>query len=1115
MRARQMRGSSVWQLAALLLLLTAGGTRARAQATTATLVGTVTDSSGAALGHATVTLTNQGTGQAYTHQTNDSGNYEFTFLPPGVYTVKVEDQGFSGSVTKDVQATVNTTNRTDVALKAGSAAQTVTVTDQAPALQTDRADVSAQIETKQVSDLPVGNSRNFQALESLVPGVSAPIYDHSSFFDAQNSQSFQVNGQAELANNLQLEGIDDNERTGLLQVYIPPAAAIQTVDVETSNYAPEFGRAAGAVTNVVLKSGTNQFHGSAYEYNEVSTTGARSYFNNTGKFPRFTNNYYGATIEGPIFKDKTFFFADFLRYQNHQSQFNQFSLPTAAFRNGDLSASPTPIYDPATGNADGTGRQQFLDNQINPKRFSPVATRILSLLPLPNVPGAGTVNNFQENLGFTQDATSYDIKLDQRLRAEDDLTYRFSHQTVETFQQPAFGAAGGPAGGGGFQGNGTNNTYNTAGEYTHVFSPRLLTGVRVGVNHYRNNARQTDYGTDASNAIGIPGVNVSAFTSGLAAVSVPGYANATLSGASPLVGYSASIPWNRGESNIDAANSWTDIFGNHSLKFGFEVRRVRDDLTQGQTYSPRGIFEYAEGQTGLNAPGQKTSYGNDFASFVLDVPNLVGRDVNVGDASWRQTLYFAYVQDTWQATHNLTLTYGVRWEFYPPANPKNKGGFSQYSPADNTLHVAGYGSVPSDLGLPVNNKNFEPRVGAAYRVGNRTVVRAGFGISHTPFQDNNYAYNYPVRQNVSFNPTSSYTAALRTDGSVATLENGFPAAPVSAIPANGIITNAPLTSSWNVVNPDYKDPYVMSYNLAVQQDFGRGWVADFAYVGNQGRHVPSYYNINAGLIAGAGAKGQPEYLAFGRTASTTIMAKGTSSNYNGLQVKVTHRFQNGLSWTSGLAFQKAMGYVSSTTGLATFDFYLDPQRDYAPVNWDRRVTYSQSIIYELPFGRNKPLLQHGIGAAALGGWQASTVWSADTGTPLFLQASASSLNAPGNTVQLPNQIASFHRIGSIGSGKQWFDTSAFVQPTGLTYGNAPKNGYYGPGLATFDASLFRTIPVHESIALQLRADAFNALNHPNFANPGTSLTSTNFGQVTAPLSGYAPRVLNFAATVKF
>jgi hypothetical protein len=1096
-------------------LLLGGGAGAFGQATTATLVGTVTDTSGAALNHATVTITDQNTGQTYAHQTNESGNYEFTLLPPGVYSVEVADQGFASAVTKNVQATVNTTNRTDVKLNPGGASQTVTVTDQAPALQTDRADVSAQIETKQVSDLPVGSSRNFQALESLVPGVSAPIYDHSSFFDAQNSQSFQVNGQAELANNLQLEGIDDNERTGLLQVYIPPAAAIQTVDVETSNYAPEFGRAAGAVTNVVLKSGSNQFHGSAYEYNEVSTTGARDYFNNTGKFPRFTNNYYGATIGGPIIKDRTFFFGDFLRYNNHSSAFNQFTVPTAAFRSGDLSASPTAIYDPATGNADGTGRQQFVNNQIDPRRFSPVAVKILSLVPLPNIPGAGTANNFQENLGFNQDSTQFDVKLDQRLRAEDHLTYRYSWQRVTTFQQPAFGAAGGPAGGGGFQGTGTNTTYNTAGEYTHVFSPRLLTSVRVGVNHYRNNARQSDYGTDASTAIGIPGVNVNAYTSGLAAVSVPGYAGATLTGTSPLVGYSASIPWDRGESNIDAANNWNYILGNHSLKFGFEVRRVRDNLTQGQTFSPRGIFEYAEGQTGLNASGQKTSFGNDFASFLLDLPNVVGRDVNVGSGSWRQTLYFGYAQDSWQATHKLTLTYGLRWEFYPPANPDRKGGFSQYSPSDNTLHVSGYGAVPNDLGLPVRWANFEPRVGAAYRANARTVVRAGFGISHTPFQDNNYAFNYPVRQNVSFNSTSSYMPAVRTDGSIATLENGFPPAPVPTIPLNGIITNAPKSSAWTVVNPDYKDPYVMSYNLALQQDFGRGWVADFAYVGNMGRHIPANYNINAGLVAGAGSKGQPEFATFGRTATTNIMAYGTNSNYNGLQVKVTHRFQNGLSWTSGLAFQKSLGYISTGGGLAGFNFYLEPRRDYARLNWDRRVTYSQSFIYELPFGKNKAWLQQGFGSALLGGWQLSTVMSADTGTPLFLTASNASLNAPGNT-QVPNQMKPFRKLGSIGTAKPWFDTTAFAQPTAAAYGNTPKNGFTGPGLVTLDGSLFRTFPIHEALALQLRADAFNALNHPTFANPAVSLTSTSFGEITTTSNAASKaRVLQFAATLNF
>ncbi len=1079
-----------------------GAARAGAQATTGTLVGAVSDASGASVAHASVELTEQATGLKYTHETNDAGNYEFTFLPPGVYAVRVSDTGFETALTKDIPVTVNSTVRTDVALKTGDVAQTVTVTDQQPALQTDRADVSEQIQAKQIVELPVGNSRNFQALESLVPGVSAPIYDHSSFFDAQNSQSFNVNGQAETANNLQLEGIDDNERTGLLQVYVPPAAAIQTVDVETSNYAPEFGRSAGAVTNVVLRSGTNGFHGSVYEYNEVSAPNARNYFNRTGRFPRFTNNYYGATLGGPIIKNRTFFFADFLRYSNSQSQFNLFTVPTAAFRAGDLSASPTAIYDPATGNADGTGRQQFAGNQITAGRISPNAQAILALVPLPNTNGLAQVNNYQVNTGFAQTTDTFDVKLDHKLSAADQLTYRYSWQSTDTLQRPAFGLAGGPGASGG---NGTNRVYNTAAEYTHLFSPTLFTDVRVGVDHYRNSVRQSDYGTGASAAAGIPGVNVSAFTSGLANVTINTFS-------APLVGYSASYPWDRGETNIDFANNWTRILGNHSVKFGAEVRRVRDDLIQGQTFGPRGVFTFADGQTGLKgqtaAGNSKLSFGNDFASFLLDVPSAVGRDVNVNDASWRQTLYFGFVQDTWQATRDLTLTYGLRWEFYPPATPRATGGFSQYNPLDNTLQVAGYGAIPKDLGLRVNYRDFQPRVGVAYRAGARSVVRAGFGISNTPFQDNNYAFNYPVRQNVSFNATSSFTPAVG-----ANLATGFPPAPVAVVPASGIIQNAPVASQWTVVNPRYKDPTVMSFNLTVERDLGSGWVGDVAYVGNVGRQVPAYYNLNAGMVAGAGAAGQPEFATFKRTAVTNLMGKGTNSNYNSLQAKLLHRFANGLSTTSGYAYQKAMGYVSTTTGLASFNFYLDPQRDYAPLNWDRRHTFTQSFVYELPFGARKRFMQTGIAAAVLGGWQVSGVFSAGTGTPLFITASAAGLNAPGNA-QVPNLVAPFRRIKSIGAGRQWFDRTSFAAPVGAGYGNLGKNVYSGPGYVTFDSTLTRTLALTERLSLQLRADAFNALNHPNFANPTTDSTSSSFGQVTATANSNA-RVLQFAGTLNF
>ena len=1083
----------------------------RGQAVTGTLVGTITDSGGAVIPNTPVSITNQGTGAVTNATSNESGNFTFTFLPPGTYTVTVAAPGFQKKVTSGVSVPVNTTTRVDIALQTGSTSQTITVTDQAPLLQTDRADVSSQIEGRQVLELPVGNSQNFQETESLIPGVSAPIYDHSTFDDAQNSESFDVNGQCELSNNLQFEGIDDNERTGLLQVYIPPAAALQTVDVETSNYAPEFGRAAGAVTNIILKSGTNKLHGSAYEFNQVSALQARNYFNNSGVFPRDTYNYYGGTIGGPIIKDRTFFFGDFLRFGNYTNTYTLITVPTADFRAGNLSASPTPIYDPQTGNPNGTGRQQFSGNLIPGQRISPIAANVLSLIPLPNIPGAGATNNYQANPNFHQTSTQFDIKLDQVLRQADHLTFRYSWGNTDIVQNPIFGDAGGPASGGG-EGEGTNRVYNTALEYTRVISPTLFTELRGGIDHYRNNQTPSGYGTDLANQLGIPGVNVSPFTSGAPTIDITSYSE-------PLIGVGSSYPWIRGETNIDFVNNWTKIVGNHSFKFGGEVRRVRDDLVQGQTYGPRGVFTYADGQTGLNAPGATTSYGNDFASFLLDLPNQVGRDVNVGDASWRQTLYFAFFQDTWQATKALTLTYGLRWEFYPPANPRKSGGFSQYNLATNSLEVAGYGNIPKDLGMNVNNKDFEPRMGLAWRPLPQTVVRAGFGISYTPFQDNSYAFNYPVRQNVVFNSLNAYTPSVESDG--ATTENmaaGFPPAPQPTIPADGIIPNASITSTWTVVDTNYKDPYVISYNLTVERDLGNKWVGNVAYVGNVGRHIPGNYNMNAGQIAGAGASGQPEFATLGRTASTELLPKGTSSNYNSLQATLTRRLSNSLIATTGYAWQKALGYNSSQTGLGTYNFYLDFQRNYAPTLWNRSQTFVQSFVYSLPFGKGQRFLQSGPIASIFGGLQVSGLLSADTGTPLFFQASSSELNAPG-TDQVPNEIAPFHRLHGIGTTRNWFDTTAFVQPTGAVLGNMGQNVYSGPALVAFDASLQKEIAIREGIGLTLRMQAFNALNHPVFANPSTNLTSTSFGQVTSTLgsagTSESSRAMQIAATIHF
>lgn len=1118
--------SLLGMFACCILLLSFSGHEILAQEVTATLVGNVTDNSGAVIGNAQVKITEQQTGATRTQTTNASGNYEFPLLPPGIYTVQVSISGFQTKVLKDVHVPVNTTVRANVELQVGQVAQTVTVTDQAPLLQTDRGDVSQQIESKQVEDLPNGSTRNFQSLESLAPGVSTVIYDQSSFFNAQNSQSFQVNGQSAMSNNLQIEGIDDNEFSGALQVYIPPAEAIQTVDVETSNYSPEFGRSAGGVTNVVLKSGTNAFHGSAYEYNQVSATQARSYFNNTGVRPQFTYNYTGGALGGPIKKDRSFFFVDYLRTSNVQKLYELFTLPTAAFRTGDLSASPTPIYDPETGNPDGSDRSQFVTNGvpnvIPANRIDPIAAKLLTLLPDPNIPNAGFTNNYQTTLPYSQISNQFDAKFDENLNSNDHLVYRYSWQHVVTEQAPAFGDEGGGPGGtsAGFEGTGNQDIYNTAGEYTHVFSPTLLTELRLGVDHDHNTANPSGYGLDTSTQMGIPGANISPFTSGLSSILLSGYS-------SPLLGYSPYEPWDRAESNVDIVNDWTKIIANHSLKIGGEIRTNRQDLYQVASYSPRGEFEFSGGQTGLNARGSQTSIGNDFASFLLDVPSFVAREINadgnIGDASWREQLYFFFAQDTWQVSPKLTLTYGLRMGVLPPAYPKaSRGGFSQYDPTTNSLHLSGYpGGLSNTLGVGVH-VDYEPRVGFAYRVRPNIVLRGGFGISHTPWQSLSYAYNYPVRTNVSFNSLSTYTPALNNAGQPATLEQGFPAPEQVSVAPDGTVANAPIASSWSVVNTSYKDPAVASYNLTVEQNLGKGWVSSIAYVGNVGRHIPAGYNLNAGLIAGAGAKGQPEYNTFGRTASTTLYGYSTSSNYNSLQLTLKHQFSHGLAWSSSYAWQKAMGWMSNSVSDSGLSFYLPGtyHLNYSELSYNSAQTYAQSFVYQLPFGKSQPFLHSGVAGWAASGWELSSILHISTGTPLTFTASGQQLNAPG-TIQLAQQVSPFKKLHGIGTSHYWFDPTSFTTPSGATEGNIGQNIYSGPGLFTLDSSIFREFPIRDSLVLKLRMDAFNVLNHPVFNNPSTALTSASFGRVTSTagtgVNGTpgTPRQLQFAATFNF
>src|SRR5271170_6696991 len=619
-------------LLAVLLLLAAPF--AHGQAVSATLVGTVADATGAGVVGAKITIQEQATGISRETVTNESGNYTFPDLTPGTYSVVVAATGFKKETRPSVDVVVNTTTRVDLDLQPGSASETVTVTGTPAIMQTDRADVSTNLESTTLQTMPVAVNQNFQTLLTLVPGVGPPVFQHSQFFNAASSIQTEVNGQPREGNSYQIEGIDDDERTGLLQILIPPIQAIQTVDVSTSNYEAELGRAIGTVSNVIINSGTNKFHGMATEYIQNSALDARAYFNKS--VGHLVYNYFGGGVGGPIIKDKLFFYGDYWRSPDHEANSNILTIPppqwytpnAAGFidLSGPLESSGKgQIYDPTTGNPDGSGRTPFPNNQIPISKVNPVSLNLLKLLPAPNANLATNLtaptNNYSINLPFQKTTYRYDIKIDYQLTPKDHLSGRYNDQHVTIYQAPAFGPAGGGAAQGAFQGTGNQGTYSTGINYDHAFSGTLLTEARVGVAHYGNSSTPSGYGTNYATQAGIPGVNIDQFTSGQVGIILPDFVAGSTT--TPTIGYSASLPWIRGETNIDIVNHWTKIIRNHTIKFGVDIRRIHDDLLQDQTFSQRGAITFAEHNT--SEPGAQTNVANAMASFLMDVPQQTGR----------------------------------------------------------------------------------------------------------------------------------------------------------------------------------------------------------------------------------------------------------------------------------------------------------------------------------------------------------------------------------------------------------------------------------------------------------------------------------------------------------
>lgn len=931
---------------------------AYSQVVTATLTGTVTDTSSGSVPQATVTATETTTGVSRSTVTSAEGVYSLPFLSPGTYRVDIEKPGFKKFSRDSIALGVSTVGRVDAVLNPGSVQETIEVTGQAPLLQAENAEVARNFETPTVTELPIAD-RSAQAVAGLMAGVGLPVrYSGGPLEDAQTTYLFNANGQPLAANNTMVDGIDNINHSLGLSIYLPSAEDVEEVHVTTNSYSAEFGRVGGAVVNILTRSGTNQLHGSAWEFNKVAALAARDFFNkDTQPKPHLANNDWGAAAGGPIRKDKTFYFLTYEGKTQRSSTTSTASLPQPAWLQGDFSAVPgLTLYDPNTGNPDGTGRTPIPNNILPSSELSPVSLKLNAFMPAPNLPGL--TNNYVTQIPLTYDSNSYDGRLDQNFGDRTKVYVKFNTSRFKVTQGSLYHT------GIGDDRFSTNYTLTGAISLTHGFSPTLLTEVRIAYNRWYDNVESADKVTNQQ--LGIYNPNPDWISEQVMAwVNIGGMTALGAGTGSPIIEADNIFPF---------ANTWTKNVNKHSIKWGGEFTRYRNDRfqPQGLNLGARGEFWFNPDTTQLNlgaaggSPlGPYGSLANSVASYMLGTPDQRGRTYMTVTPTVRQSRYAGFLQDSYKVTPNLTLDLGVRYEYYSPVTPRYPGGASNYEPATNSLLVAGIGQVGMSTDVNAKSTYFAPRLGVAYSLNSKTVIRAGYAFSYWEerfgFTGGTLNTQYPVIYNVQDGVQNSFKVVGNF--------NAIPVVNLVPIPSSGIISPAP-NQAFYYMPENYTLPSVYNYNFSVQRQLSNSMSIDAGYVGNVGRHLAYAQNLNVGR-PGQGLNAELYNILFGRTASTTIRAYGVNSDYNSLQVNFSKRYAHGLHATLAYAFSKSLDVNSENGG---FLDDLNFKRTYGPSTFDQTHMLTINHVYELPFGKGQALLNKGgVLAAVLSHWQVSGV----------------------------------------------------------------------------------------------------------------------------------------------
>ena len=1095
----------------MLLALTGVSGISRAQVLYGSLTGNVTDPTDAAIPGAKIDVINIGTGLTREAEADDRGAYVFNDLQAGTYKVTATTQGFQTMVVTDVIVNANQVKRIDFRVQIATASQTIEVAASAAALQTDKADVHAQITSQEITELPYngGEGKNFQSLLYLVPGAGIPASTeaNSEAGNPMRAKALMMNGVAGTSNSTKLDGATDSYPWLPVNIaYVPSTEAIEAVNITTNSFDAEQGSAGGAAVNVTMKSGTNELHGVAFERNQNNNMTAVNYFAHTSPLNKNIFNNYGFALGGPVYipkvingKNKLFFFLDYQNIKRRQyASTPNLTLPTDLMRQGNFNGTGITIYDPLSGNPDGTGRTPFANNTIPTSRIDPASKILTGLLPAALTRPNAYTNNYDAYGGTAYNRYSWDYKVNYNPTDKAAVWGRYSFSPISIPGTFALGAAEGDALGGAQPGLAGGRVQTTASGFTYTISPTLLVDGNVGYTRQNIGANgDENMGPYGLSTLQIPGTN----GCGTNCNGIPGF---QIAGLANIGNTSTGSPFLFRDNQYTTALNLGKISGAHNLRFGFEYDHYALNHFQpqgGQFQTARGSFSFLGDLTAIPGitPNANGVPANSWAQFLLGYPSRMGKSNQFENPNaLRFSNWAFYARDQWQVTRNLTINYGLRWEYYPTFAHDNFGAV-RYDPVTHNVLIGCEGSTPCDTGASASNKGFAPRLGLAYRFGPKTVIRSGYGITVDPDNFRNQRNAFPSTINQDFNQPGLYQFVSGAGVAQPSLRTGIPAVVLPNIsagvigPCVGSCVPSPATYNPNfgtVTFPqDFNRGYIQSWNFFVQREFSPTLTAEVGYIGTHAVHQVMGVNIN-GSAPGTGTPGRQLYPYV--TADMNSYEPFGNMTYNALATRLTKHIGAsviGVSYTFSKAIDNytgAGGMVGDSSDGTLFRAYpVSYSLNKALASFDRTNVLQMYYVYQLPFGRGHQYLSSGIASKIFGGFQIGGTLSRMSGIP-FTIVSNTALNAAGST-QTPNQIGPVQILGGHDPNSPYFTGASFANPAPYTLGSAGRNLLRGPGLFNMDTNVSRTFSFKEDrIKFQLVGEAFNLTNTPSFGTPGSN-----------------------------